>query len=137
MKRFYLEFPGTVDSLYAVAEFVMEACEAVSTPLPRELISDLELVVSEAVTNAIRHGVRHEGDLLAVTMEIHDELITLRVDDHGPGFDLNAISEPDLDQPAESGYGIFVIKSLMDEVRYERRQECNRLLMVKRLGRAA
>lgn len=136
MKRFHLEFPGNIESLCPVAEFVLKACNAVtSPPLPGELISAICLVASEAVTNAIMHGVRHEGDLLSVTIVVHDDMISVRVVDHGPGFDLDEVIPPDLDQPAESGYGIFVIKSLMDEVSYVRGDDANALIMIKRFGR--
>ena len=135
MKRFHLEFPGDLLSLGEVAEFIYQACHAVNTPeLPDDFIRNIALVASEAVTNAIRHGTRFEGDPIAVTVEVSDEVFSLRVLDHGPGFDLDAVTDPDLDQPAEGGYGIFIIKSLMDEVSYERGDGVNVLIMIKRFG---
>ena len=137
MKRFRLEYSGVLESLGEVAEFIQQACKAAlnSSKLPDDFIRNIGLVASEAVTNAIRHGTRFEGDLLAVTIEVSDELFSLRVLDHGPGFDLDAVKHPDLDKPAEGGYGIFIIKSLMDEVRYLRGEEANELVMVKRFDR--
>lgn len=135
MKRFHHEFPGVLVSLVEVAEFIHQACHAVNSPeLRDDFIRNIALVASEAVTNAIRHGARFEGDLLAVTVEISDEYFILRVLDHGPGFDLDAVTDPDLDQPAEGGYGIFIIKSLMDEVSYVRGDDANALIMIKRFG---
>ena len=135
MNHFYLEFSGVLESLGEVAEFIQQACHSVKSPkLPEDFIINIGLVSSEAVTNAIRHGTRFEGDLLAVTVEITDDLFSLRVLDHGPGFDLDAVTNPDLDQPAEGGYGIFIIKSLMDEVRYVRNDDANALVMIKRFS---
>ena len=133
MKRYDLEFPGVLESLGEVAEFILRACHAAL--LADDFIRNIGLVSSEAVTNAIRHGARFEGDPLAITVEISDELFSLRVLDHGPGFDLDTVTAPDLDQPAEGGYGVFIIKSLMDEVSYERGDDANVLVMIKRFAR--
>jgi serine/threonine-protein kinase RsbW len=136
MKRYHLEFSGTLESLGEVADFIQQACRAVKAPLlPDDFIRNILLVSSEAVTNAIRHGTRFEGEPLAVTVEVSDELFSLRVIDHGPGFDLETVAAPDLDQPAEGGYGIFIIKSLMDDVSYVRGDDANSLVMIKRFGR--
>lgn len=135
MKRFSLEFPCVLESLDEVAAFIRQACRSVDPPgMPDKLFRDIDLAASEAVTNAIRHGARFEGDLLSVTVEISDRLFSLQVVDHGPGFDLAAVAEPDLDQPAEGGYGIYIIRSLMDEVSYRRGPDANTLVMVKRLN---
>lgn len=106
MKRFRLEYSGVLESLGEVAEFIQQACKALnSSKLPDDFIRNIGLVASEAVTNAIRHGTRFEGDLLAVTIEVSDELFSLRVLDHGPGFDPDAVKHPDLDKPAEGDTG--------------------------------
>jgi serine/threonine-protein kinase RsbW len=136
MERFHLEFTGVLESLGEVAEFVQKSCHAVKAPMRTDdFIRNIGLVSSEAVTNAIRHGTRFEGEPLAVTVEVSDELFSLQVFDHGPGFDIDAVTHPDLDQPAEGGYGIFIIKSLMDEVSYVRGDDANALIMIKRFGR--
>jgi anti-sigma regulatory factor (Ser/Thr protein kinase) len=136
MKRYHLEFSGTLESLGEVADFIQQACHAVKAPLlPDDFIRNILLVSSEAVTNAIRHGTRFEGEPLSVTVEVSDELFSLRVLDHGPGFDLETVAAPNLDQPAEGGYGIFIIKSLMDDVSYVRGDDANALVMIKRFGR--
>lgn len=110
------------------------SCRDVASPqLTGSLIGDICLVASEAVTNAVLHGVRHEGEPLSVTIEFHDDRIELRVTDHGPGFDLDAVDQPDLDHPAECGYGIFIMRSLMDEVSYRQGKGDNELLMIKLL----
>jgi len=134
VKRFSLEFPGVLESLDEVAAFICQSCRSADPPgVPERLFRDIDLAASEAVTNAIRHGSRFEGDLLSVTVEISDRLISLQVVDHGPGFDLAAMTDPDLDQPAEGGYGVYIIKRLMDEVSYRRGPDANVLVMVKRL----
>ncbi len=135
MKYFTFQFPGTMDSLGTVAAFIQQVFQTAAVPdLPDDFIENISLVASEAITNAIRYGAGGEEDLLTVTMEVTKRFVSLRVMDRGPGFEPNDVISPDLDYPAEGGYGIFIIKSLMDEVTYIRGDDVNFMVMVKRFG---
>lgn len=79
-----------------------------------EEIEDIKVCVSEACTNSIKHSKSENFDIKVVvgTQEMIIEIL-----DEGQGFDVEKLQNPDLDQPKEEGgLGIFIIKSLMDEV---------------------
>lgn len=135
MNHYHLTFPGRLEALEQVAEFVQQACHTVKSPeLPGDFIRNVGLVVSEAVTNAIRHGTRSQDDQLTISVDIGAQSLIIRVRDHGPGFDINTVAVPDLDQPAEGGYGVYIIKTLMDEVSYIPVENGNELIMKKHFG---
>jgi anti-sigma regulatory factor (Ser/Thr protein kinase) len=69
--------------------------------------ADLELVVSEIVTNAIRHG-RPDGDiLLAATPK--DEFLCVQVTDDGPGL----VPRPGaMGSDENGGFGLFLVERL-------------------------
>jgi serine/threonine-protein kinase RsbW len=97
----------------------------------------LNIVVIEAVVNAIKHGsTSYSSSVVDVHIKIIDNELSLRVYDKGPGFDLNKISEPrfDLNNIDETGRGLFVIKSLMDSVEYKKLNGENVLEMKKSLA---
>ena len=58
----------------------------------------------------------------------------MRMLDYGNSFAFDDVPTPDLDALPESGLGIFIIKSFMDEVSYVAGAP-NVLRMVKRIGR--
>ncbi len=95
----------------------------------------LNLVVTEAVTNAIQYARAKESKStvrIFISMENRD--LCVRVYDYGQGFDLNSVPDPDLSDLSERGRGIFFIRSLMDQVEY-RKTECGNVLeMRKRLA---
>lgn len=95
----------------------------------------LNLVLTEAMVNAIEHTQPDDdGQTVRVCIFIADKDLRIRVHDHGEGFDLDAVPQPDFDQLDERGRGIFLIRNLMDAVDY-RRTECGNVLeMHKRLG---
>ena len=54
--------------------------------------------------------------------------------DYGARFDLTGYQPPDLSRPAESGYGIYLMKTLMDSIEYLPQKAGTRLVMVKSRG---
>ena len=80
-----------------------------------EKIEDIKVAVAEACTNAITHG-RNEIDNFNVEFSIEEEKLTIAVCDNGKGCATNCIKNPDLTLLNEGGLGVFIIKSLMDDV---------------------
>jgi serine/threonine-protein kinase RsbW len=95
----------------------------------------LNLVLTEAVTNAIQYGARSDSkNTVRICLSIEDKDLCVRVYDHGQGFDLSTVPTPDFAELSERGRGIFFIRSLMDSVEY-RKAECGNVLeMRKRLA---
>ena len=96
-----------------------ETYDSISMALPSkpEYVGVVRLTVSavaEACTNAIKHGLNQDFN---VCFDIFEEKITVSIKDNGKGYNTDALNEPDLEDPKEEGgLGIFIIKSLMDEV---------------------
>lgn len=84
-----------------------------------EEIEDIKVAVAEACTNAIVHGICNQDENFNIHFAMDEEKIVIKVQDQGTGFYCEAVEEPDLTSPKEGGLGIFIIKSLMDEVEVE------------------
>lgn len=79
-----------------------------------EEIEDIKVAVAEACTNAIKHGLNQD---FKVSFDIFEEKIAISITDKGKGYNTDEMNHPDLDNPREEGgLGIFIIRSLMDEV---------------------
>ncbi|TQO59823.1 histidine kinase [Paraclostridium bifermentans] len=76
-------------------------------------IEDIKVAVSEACTNAIKHSL---DDKFLVQFSVLENGLTIEVEDKGTGYDVESLQDPDLTNPKESGLGLFIIKTLMDEV---------------------
>ncbi|MEN8259252.1 MAG: ATP-binding protein [Pseudomonadota bacterium] len=99
------------------------------------LAYNLNLVLTEAMTNAIEHSAAGDSKkTVRVTIHIEEENLCIRVYDHGQGFDLDSVPVPDLNHPKEGGLGIFFIRNIMDSVSYRRTREGNILEMKKKLN---
>ncbi len=78
------------------------------------LAFDVRLLVSELVTNSVRHAQVGPEDSIELKVSVRDERVRVEVADSGPGFE-----PPDLDQTAEaardSGWGLFFVTQLADD----------------------
>lgn len=83
-----------------------------------ECLDDISLALTEACTNVLDHAT-DSGDDYAVQISIDDERCTIRVKDAGIGFDFDARTNlPRVDDTAESGRGLELIRSLVDRVKF-------------------
>ena len=98
------------------------------------LAYQINLVLTEAMSNAIKHGSTDncQGSV-HIIITIDENKLLIRIFDHGQGFDINEIPAPDFNMLEDRGRGIFLIKTLMDSVKYSRTSKGNVLEMVKQL----
>ncbi len=82
-----------------------------------EKIEDIKVAISEACTNAITHGKCKEETNFHIDFYADEEKITISVYDNGKGCLSKNIKTPNLGELKEGGLGIFIIKTLMDDVK--------------------
>ncbi|MCC3246453.1 ATP-binding protein [Methylocystis sp. WRRC1] len=100
-----------------------------------DLAYHLNLVLTEAMVNAIQYGVDKGGkDTVRISLSVENKDLWVRVYDHGQGFDLSAVPTTAVDHLDERGRGIFFIRSLMDSVEYHKTDSGNVLEMRKCLA---
>lgn len=87
-------------------------------------IEDLKLAVSEACTNAVDHAyVGGDGDI-QIAYRLYADRLEIQVMDRGTSFDVSEVEErtgpismkPSMNAVRERGLGLFLMKTLMDEV---------------------
>jgi anti-sigma regulatory factor (Ser/Thr protein kinase) len=80
-------------------------------------LSDLQLAVSELVTNAYRHGATGDGPVQMAVLATAD-VLRVEIRDMGQGFDPDAIQEPPI--TAGRGKGLKIVAALVDRWGVER-----------------
>ena len=119
-----LELPSS--SEYLLLARLVVSCAGQLAEFEPEDVYDLKLAVTEAATNVVRHttvaSFQIEYKVLPRTVEI-------TVVDNGGGFDVKELAE----EPGEhGGFGLAVIRSLVDEVALDSSSGGTRLKMVRR-----
>ncbi len=83
------------------------ALTALNGELDQDLAADIRLLVSELVTNSLRHT--RSADI-AVEVWRSDEIVHVDVCDHGAGFQVTGAPQPG----DASGWGLFMVDRLAD-----------------------
>jgi len=128
-----LELPNDIRSIEHAVEYVMEHC-AGCCAYARKLNLNFRIGLSEALSNAMLYGnERDPGKRVRVEVTIRDEEVTARVTDQGAGFDHETVPDPTLpgNLSKPGGRGIFLMRSLMDDVQFN--EEGNSVTLVLRL----
>lgn len=103
-----LELPSS--SEYVLLARLVVSCVGQLAEFEPEDVYDLKLAVTEAATNVIRHAA---VDSFQIEYRILPRLVEITVADEGGGFDVEKLAG----RPGEhGGFGIAVIRSLVDEV---------------------
>lgn len=101
------------------------------------LSSQLAVVLTEGLVNAIKHANSAEpGKDIHVRINVSNKNLMVRIYDNGRGFDLDAVPSPCFNSCGmeDKGRGIFILRELMDTVKYTRSDGGNILEMKKKLA---
>ena len=116
-----LRVKSKTENLSLIRDFVSE--KALDAGLPVTAVEKIMLAVDEACTNIIKHAYKSspEGEII-LNVEYDDEKFTITIIDYGKSFNPESIPQPDLQkyyrEHKVGGLGIYLMKSLMDDVKY-------------------
>ena len=107
--------------------------------LAPDVIFNLNLVLEEAVVNVINYAYpKEDHESIYLSSKMQDGSIVFVLSDSGKEFDPTMAPEADVTLSAEDrqigGLGIFLIRQIMNEVRYERIDGKNVLTLEKKLN---
>jgi len=98
-------------------------------------ILNVQLAVEEACINIVRHGYRGTDGAIRIAFDYECDSLSVSIEDDAPQFDPTKFEEPDFSADLEKrpigGLGIHLIKSLVNEMRYEFKDGKNRLMLKK------
>lgn len=98
--------------------------------VPTQAADEMLLALDEAATNAILHG-SSGGDPIQVAVRVRDAWVEATVLDHGPTTPPRPLSTTD--QRSGGGWGLWLLRCLVDEVRLERVEGGTRVTLRRRI----
>jgi len=128
---FVLELPSDPGVIETAVAYLVDRLRAYAFAGSR-LNLNFRVGVAEALANAMIYG--NGGDpskRVRVEVELSAGEVALQVHDEGAGFDPAQVPDPTLPENLHGtgGRGIFLIRELMDEVRYNEPGNCVRLVL--------
>ena len=106
--------------------------------LPANSILRINICLDELFTNIVSYGFDDDLEhIIIFTLSGDNDLVVINIEDNGIPFNPLGKIDPDFPDNVESadigGLGIHIIKKLMDNVSYERKQGQNKLSMRKNI----
>jgi serine/threonine-protein kinase RsbW len=119
-----LEIPSSAE--YILLGRLVVSCVGQLAGFGPEDVYDLKLAVTEAATNVVRHA---EVGSFQIEYRVLPGAVQVTVTDAGGGFDLG---EPGGKPGEHGGFGLTVIRGLVDEVVVDSTSDGTRLKMLRR-----
>ena len=133
--------PSHYHQLKKVRQLVRDAGEAARALGGGEVswdpfrLHEVEIAVNEAATNIIRHAYREATDRhFRIRVDAQPEQIVVRLTDAGEGFQPEAVPIPALDGHQIGGMGLYIMRSYLDDLQYERGPDGLNTVVLTRRG---
>jgi len=136
-KKFELHLPSAPGVEKVAMDFAAAVAKTMNFPADR--VEDLKSAVAEACLNAIEHGNRMDANMkVGISLTVDKGRLQVAVQDEGTG--IGQVPTPNIDKQIEGksdprGWGIFLIKNLMDEVTFESTPKGNVVKMIIHLDK--
>jgi PAS domain S-box-containing protein len=108
-------YPATLDHLEEIVARIEQAARIYG----EAFACQVKLAASEVATNVISHAYRRRSGELRVRLTLEADRMQIDTYDDGAAFDIDRVPEPDPDALQEGGYGLFLLRQVVDEVVYE------------------
>jgi len=120
MKSIKISIPSLIENIQIIESFIDNAKD--SFEINDDLYGNIMISVTECISNAIVHGNQSESSkLVHLELQMEPGLLRCSIEDEGNGFDFNQLPDPTDPENIEKvgGRGIFLMKHLSDEVKFE------------------
>lgn len=130
-----LAITAVLDSLSEIRHFIEESARSLGAGA--SAISDLQIAVDEAVSNVCIHGYGGKGGYIELEVGCQGGDLIVRLRDKATTYDPTALPAPaphyPLTEPLPAGFGVYLIRRAVDEVRHRGTfGGGNELILVKR-----
>ncbi len=131
-----IEVKAKLENLAVIDEFITETMKQFGI---EDETFQVQLAVSEACANIIQHAYSGESEKsIRILCSISGNDLMIKIKDWGKPFDPDSVPRPDTEselfERKFGGLGIFLMRKMMNEVRYVFHAEgCNELIMTKHL----
>jgi anti-sigma regulatory factor (Ser/Thr protein kinase) len=128
--------PATADQLPQLTRFLQDFWRSAALPAPPAMT--FELALEEIFMNVVMHGSPPGTSLrVTVSLELQADTLAMTVEDDGPQFDPLSLPPADTTSPLAErrvgGHGVSLVRSMMDQVTYQRAAGLNRLRMSRQV----
>lgn len=120
MKSIKISIPSLIENIKIIESFIDNAKE--NFEINDDIYGNIMISVTECISNAIIHGNQNDKTkLVHLELNMDGEQLNFIIEDEGEGFDHLLLQDPTAPENLQNpgGRGIFLIRHLSDEVKFE------------------
>ena len=120
MKSIKISIPSLIENIQVIESFIDNAKEDFA--INDDMYGNIMISVTECISNAIVHGNQNDPQkMVHLELQTTPGLLLCVIEDEGNGFDFSSLPDPTEPENIEKtgGRGIFLMRSLSDEVKFE------------------
>ena len=131
------QVPADVDLIEEMIKPIISSLEEIQADYKK--IYHVNLALEEIFANISKYAYPFDKGIIDISYEISDDHKQLKVviKDKGTAFNPLAKEDPDLDSSLEDrkigGLGIYIVKNIIDDIKYQRINNENVLELIKQL----
>lgn len=134
MKELTLE--ATIENIAQVTEFINARLETVGCETRTQRLIDV--AIDELFSNIARYAYAPQTGMATIRIDVNQELRTVEISFLDAGIPYNPLTHEDpvsgltCKERKEGGFGIYIVKKSMDDIRYEYADGYNVTTIVKK-----
>lgn len=120
MNSIKISIPSLIENIKIIESFIDNAREKFE--INDDIYGNIMISVTECISNAIIHGNQsNKQKLVHLELKAEEDQLQFIIEDEGEGFEIESLPDPTAPENIEKpgGRGIFLIKNLTDEVKFE------------------
>jgi serine/threonine-protein kinase RsbW len=120
MKSIKISIPSLLENIQVIESFIDNAKEDFA--INDDMYGNIMISVTECISNAIIHGNQSDAQkMVHLELQTTPGLLLCVIEDEGAGFDFSSLADPTAPENIEKigGRGIFLMRNLSDEVKFE------------------
>jgi serine/threonine-protein kinase RsbW len=128
-----IQLPARIENMEPLVQFISDNARKLGFSGKR--VKEIELATEEALVNIINYAYPdHHGDIKVTCVQLQSKTFVIEIEDSGIAFDMLSLRDPDISAGISDreigGLGVFLIRKLMDEVHYQRKNGKNVLKLI-------
>lgn len=121
MKSIKISIPSLIENIKIIESFIDNAKD--NFEINDDIYGNIMISVTECISNAIIHGNQNDKNkLVHLELNMDGDQLNFIIEDEGEGFNHLELNDPTAPENIQKigGRGIFLIKHLSDEVKFEK-----------------
>jgi len=132
-----IALPAKLENLESLMESVSKCAR--TQGFDQKKVNKIELAIEEVLVNIFNYSYPEKPGEVEINCKMENGRFIIEIIDSGIPFDMTSLSDPDLTADVEErkigGLGIFLVKRMVDELRYRREGSRNILSLVFEKGK--